>query len=705
MKMLLNVGAPGSGADDVFGLLQHAGVAAALPSPTNGYSPHDISKLVLAAMSVDASGVPRQLRVSRVWEELALSLCLANLRHGLWGWSDPQLGWLLDFWAGIDSGARFVFVYTSPADFIVRRRKHQESLQQQDFEADLESWKLWHEMLLAYHLRHPDRTVLVNREAAMRDPARLVCTISEALGLSGLSPGPGACATESDHGDELRTHAANMTLDASHPASVLHSELDMAAALPCDLHRKRGNSSAVWETVSSLWRAARDRHALEDQVESLTVSLDTARAALEAAQHSRTGLEATIAELQRSAEEGARERAAALARLRESALDKGQADERARTLEAALSQQRQELAALRQASRSETDALLADLTAVKARLASREQELARVQEDAASRLLAAKALAASREQDFERLNAQAASELAAAKATAIASQRELEVLQEKAASDVEAAKGFASSREQEIQRLKTQVAILAAAREAAETKMREEVARFQVELAAARRQAEGHLELRKEAEEAKAANAELSKLRQHNELLLQQLDQVQEELQYYFRQSQELGRKQAVPLESFIANFWSAQQPAVVAVDLRQPLVGEHWYEAEMDGRWTGPGLVSTLKLPPVQPGAYLLEIDVVAALLPGTLESARVEVAGSMYPLTVEYLGPETFPAVCTARIAVPSSLSGQAVEIKLHLPGTASPAEYGEADERLLGARIQHLRLLRDEFEAVTP
>ena len=35
-----------------------------------------------------------------------------------------------------------------------------------------------------------------------------------------------------------------------------------------------------------------------------------------------------------------------------------------------------------------------------------------------------------------------------------------------------------------------------------------------------------------------------------------------------------------------------------ITVDMRDEIPGNNWYHAEVDGRWAGPGLVSTLQLP-----------------------------------------------------------------------------------------------------------
>lgn len=191
------------------------------------------------------------------------------------------------------------------------------------------------------------------------------------------------------------------------------------------------------------------------------------------------------------------------------------------------------------------------------------------------------------------------------------------------------------------------------------------------------------------------ANPADEPLKQENELLLLQLHQVQEELERYFLQCQELQQARG---DGFLSEFWRAHQPEVVTVDLRRPISGEQWYAAEADGRWTGPAALATLDLPPLQPGKYLLELDVLEAMAPDMLAAAHIDFDGRQHPLTVEYIGGEgIFPAICSTQVNINGGDGRAPVRMGIGLPRTSSPAANGSADNRELGVRVQQVRLIR--------
>jgi hypothetical protein len=191
------------------------------------------------------------------------------------------------------------------------------------------------------------------------------------------------------------------------------------------------------------------------------------------------------------------------------------------------------------------------------------------------------------------------------------------------------------------------------------------------------------------------ANPADETLKQENELLLLQLHQVQEELERYFLQCQELQEARGI---GFLSEFWRTHQPEVVTVDLRRPISGEQWHEAEADGRWTGPATLATLDLPPLQPGKYLLELDVLEAMAPDILDAAHIEFEGRQHPVTVEYMGGEgVFPAICSTQLSIKGGDGRAPVRVGIGLPHTFSPTANGSPDDRELGVRVQQLRLIR--------
>jgi hypothetical protein len=187
---------------------------------------------------------------------------------------------------------------------------------------------------------------------------------------------------------------------------------------------------------------------------------------------------------------------------------------------------------------------------------------------------------------------------------------------------------------------------------------------------------------------------QLESAKADQDLISLQLHQVQEELERCFAKYQKLEKGHT----GFVAEFWRTHQPQTLSVDLRRRLFGDQWHEAEIDGRWTGPGALSTIEIAPLAPGRYLLELDIVDAMEREAIAEVSVELDGRSYPVSTEYVGNDhAFPAICSAVVEITDPAPDAPLQVGLRLPRTRSPAEQGSADERQLGLRVQQLRLIR--------
>ncbi len=178
------------------------------------------------------------------------------------------------------------------------------------------------------------------------------------------------------------------------------------------------------------------------------------------------------------------------------------------------------------------------------------------------------------------------------------------------------------------------------------------------------------------------------------ELLLVQLHEVQEELEQYFLKYQD--QRQQVKT---VVDFWQQHPPAEVWVDMRRTPDGQGWYEAEIDGRWSGPGTESALAFPPLGAGQYLVELQIADAMAPelvaGLLLSAQLD-DGQVLPVDlVHEFGPadQLYPMVSTGLLQLPAKHDGW--HLRMTLPSVISPAEHGGTDPRQLGLRLQGVRL----------
>jgi hypothetical protein len=196
-------------------------------------------------------------------------------------------------------------------------------------------------------------------------------------------------------------------------------------------------------------------------------------------------------------------------------------------------------------------------------------------------------------------------------------------------------------------------------------------------------------------------------MHEEGELLLAQLHQVQEELERYFQQYQDQKKQ----LQG-ITQFWLRHPPAELWVDMRRTSEGQGWYEAEADGRWSGPTTESRIELPPLAAGTYLVELHIADAMSPELVAGTQLQAQLSDgQTLTVELVhefgpAPGLYPMVSAGFLQLPDGLQGS-WQLNLELPEVISPANLGGDDNRQLGLRLQGLRLSQqpaDSPEATT-
>jgi hypothetical protein len=198
--------------------------------------------------------------------------------------------------------------------------------------------------------------------------------------------------------------------------------------------------------------------------------------------------------------------------------------------------------------------------------------------------------------------------------------------------------------------------------------------------------------------QASQASLEGTELKQENDLLLLQLHQVQEELEHYFLRHQELEKSQNSKAVSFVTDFWRMHQPQELVISMQQNIAGSNWYPAESDGRWAGPATLSTLQMPPVQPGNYTLDLDIVDAMNLDIVNSLVVEALGQTMPVEVFYpLYKGEYPLICKVQLRVSDSATQQAWLLNLRFTQAVCPADNGSDDMRNLSIRLRTLKLVK--------
>jgi hypothetical protein len=102
---------------------------------------------------------------------VASDLLLANLESPLWGWCNPDSVWLIDFWLELDTDLRAVLIAISPQRWLADQLSDPEAPSPDQI---LKDWYCVHQQILRQHLRHPQRTVVIDADEALTAPALVI---------------------------------------------------------------------------------------------------------------------------------------------------------------------------------------------------------------------------------------------------------------------------------------------------------------------------------------------------------------------------------------------------------------------------------------------------------------------------------------------------------------------------------------------------
>jgi hypothetical protein len=205
------------------------------------------------------------------------------------------------------------------------------------------------------------------------------------------------------------------------------------------------------------------------------------------------------------------------------------------------------------------------------------------------------------------------------------------------------------------------------------------------------------LQLNKAQQDAgQAANPGLEEknreIAQENELLLLQLHQVQEELERYFLECQKLagngGSGRGLPS---CGQGPYPYQPVEVLFDLRREFEGDNWYYAEDDGRWAGPGMLSTFTIPALGRGRYEIRLEVIDAMDFEILTGMQVSLNGERIQTAVDS---HEYPAIVQGEFSTDGLAQGDIWEFQFGFHKVISPAERGSDDQRVLAIRSRSLQ-----------
>lgn len=127
-----------------------------------------------------------------------------------------------------------------------------------------------------------------------------------------------------------------------------------------------------------------------------------------------------------------------------------------------------------------------------------------------------------------------------------------------------------------------------------------------------------------------------------------------------------------------------------ITIDLSRPVNGQNWYDIESSGRWGGPELESTLKIPALSEGNYLLQLDIDNAFC----DLGAMEVVFNGQP--VNFLNTEYHtPVILNAEVVVEKKYPFWHIIFKY--PKTCSPEGEEGVDQRKLGIFLKTVILTK--------
>lgn len=250
--------------------LLDSGMAAAHPAQrSEGLDLAAWHQRVLAKHSGGVSGLP----LGRLWEQLATDIFMANIDSPVWGWSDPHSVELLDFWYPFDPHLYFVLVCISP----LQAMAHAIASPTEGASADevLRQWQTSHQAMLRFHLRHPERSVLVCAETALAQGPQLVETLAARWDLPLHATGAYDALAHGLYLDPVAGFLAQQLLENCSAEHALHQEI-LASLTPFGQHATPAAQPFTTESAVAAYRQLRERSEQIDVVvqEKTTLSAE-----------------------------------------------------------------------------------------------------------------------------------------------------------------------------------------------------------------------------------------------------------------------------------------------------------------------------------------------------------------------------------------------------------------------------------------------
>lgn len=249
INKIVVVGHPLSGYQGVEALLNSCGMNPAHRSRRDGFLPTEITATICKAHRIPpidphhSGGDIEQIEAGPIWHGMALDLLLGNIDEALWGWADPQLVYLLDYWKSLDPQIAFVLVYDTPQDLVISAFDEKTPLTPDALRQATGNWFAFNAALLHFFHRNSERCLLVNAQQVRESASIYLQQVRTRIGAPVLIDKPQTTAVEliadatpdravPAQQDALRSYLASALIQQQPDILQLYEELQSVASLP-----------------------------------------------------------------------------------------------------------------------------------------------------------------------------------------------------------------------------------------------------------------------------------------------------------------------------------------------------------------------------------------------------------------------------------------------------------------------------------------
>jgi hypothetical protein len=197
---------------------------------------------------------------SRLWQQLAIDLMVANMNSAHWGWAHPGAVPWLEFWSQLEPEIRFVLVCEGRHSLICRLVE--EGQTPESMSGHLALWAQNHQEMLRFHLRNPEKSLLVWESQVRTQPTALIQSIEHSW-QTGWDASLASPQTLERPTALLQHIAAQILKERAHTAPLDHELQALIGPAPCPSASEPINT-ADW---IALYGQLKERTNLQAQVQ------------------------------------------------------------------------------------------------------------------------------------------------------------------------------------------------------------------------------------------------------------------------------------------------------------------------------------------------------------------------------------------------------------------------------------------------------